>query len=144
VTSKSRPARYTLDGKRLERPDNLSSDEFRRLVAWMRSVPRKIPELAFTAGILRDFASAFDFVIRRADEQQESPMTTRKTYPSVPALLNGLGTAPLPGERVRDRHGEIRCMESAEGWVMCRRKGAMPFLIPVAEWRKLREQEPSP
>jgi hypothetical protein len=70
VTSKGKPARYTLDGRRLERPDNLSAAEFCRLVAWMRSAPRKIPELAFTAGILRDFASAFDFVIRRPDDAE--------------------------------------------------------------------------
>jgi hypothetical protein len=69
-----KPARYTLDGRRLERPDNLSADEFCRLVAWMRSAPRKIPELAFTAGILRDFASAFDFVVRRgASEEDPAP-----------------------------------------------------------------------
>jgi hypothetical protein len=73
TTKKGKPVRYTLDGKRLERPDNLSAHEFCRLVAWMRSVPRKIPQLAFTAGILRDFASAFDFVVRRADEQQDTP-----------------------------------------------------------------------
>jgi hypothetical protein len=73
MTTKAKPARYTLDGKRLERPDNLSSEEFCRLVAWMRSDPRKIPTLAFTEGILRDFASAFDFVIRRVDEQQDTP-----------------------------------------------------------------------
>jgi hypothetical protein len=74
MTSKGKPARYTLDGKRLERPDNLSAAEFLRLVAWMRSAPRKIPELAFTAGILRDFASAFDFVVRRgASEEDPAP-----------------------------------------------------------------------
>jgi hypothetical protein len=66
-------------------------------------------------------------------------MTRRKTYPTVGTLLNGLGTAPLPGERVRDQYGEIRCMEYAENWVMCRRKGAMPFVMPVAKWWKLRE-----
>jgi hypothetical protein len=73
MTSKAKPARYTLDGKRLERPDNLSADEFRRLVAWMRSAPRKIPQLAFTAGILRDFASAFDFVVRRPADKESPP-----------------------------------------------------------------------
>jgi hypothetical protein len=71
---KAKSVRYTLDGKRLERPDNLSADEFRRLVAWMRSAPRKIPELAFTDGILRDFAAAFDLVIRRDEKQQEAPL----------------------------------------------------------------------
>jgi hypothetical protein len=73
MTLKGKPARYTLDGKRLERPDNLSADEFLRLVAWMRSDPRQIPQLAFTAGILRDFASAFDFVIRRAVDKDTPP-----------------------------------------------------------------------
>jgi hypothetical protein len=68
---KAKPARYTLDGKLLERPDNLSADEFCRLVAWMRSAPRKIPTLAFTAGILRDFAAAFDLVIHRDEEQKD-------------------------------------------------------------------------
>jgi hypothetical protein len=71
-------------------------------------------------------------------------MTRRKTYPTVGTLLNGLGTAPLPGERVRDQYGEIRCMASAEGHVMCRRKVAMPFVKSVAEWRRLREQETPP
>lgn len=68
-------------------------------------------------------------------------MTDRKRYPTVPALLNGLDVPPLPGERVRDQHGEIRCMAFADGYVMCRRKGAMPFVKPVAEWWRLREQE---
>jgi hypothetical protein len=69
MTAKTgKPARYTIDGRRLERPDNLSTAEFCRLVAWMQSAPRQIPTLAFTEGILRDFAYAFDFVIRRADK----------------------------------------------------------------------------
>jgi len=56
------------------------------------------------------------------------------------------------GERRQDGVvGMLRCMIEAEGWVMARRKGCIPFVMKVAEWetiplvvaapRKKREKE---
>lgn len=49
------------------RPDLLSADEYRRLVAWMADAGRKPAGLEFTAGILRDVASAFEAAARATD-----------------------------------------------------------------------------
>lgn len=48
------------------------------------------------------------------------------------------GPDPYPGERVRDAHGEFRCMAYAEGYVMCRRPGYMVTVKDRKEWLALR------
>ena len=42
-----------------------------------------------------------------------------------------------PKEERQDRHGVIRLMAEANGWVMVRRPGAMPFTMMRKEWDKL-------
>ena len=37
------------------------------------------------------------------------------------------------GDRFTDEHGEVRVIALAEGWVMVRRKNAVPF---VAYWKE--------
>jgi hypothetical protein len=37
-------------------------------------------------------------------------------------------------ERRYDRYGEMRLMTEADGYVMMRRKGAMPFVVSRDEW----------
>jgi hypothetical protein len=49
-----------------------------------------------------------------------------------------------PGERRWDQYGEWRCMAVVEGWVMCRRKGAMPHVMTVKEWSALARIAPPP
>jgi hypothetical protein len=46
-----------------QRYDGLSSDEFHRLLAWMVTSERPPAHIAFTAGILRDCAIAFEMAI---------------------------------------------------------------------------------
>jgi hypothetical protein len=46
-------------------------------------------------------------------------------------MANKYDFVPLERE---DEYGPFRLMAVAEGYVMARRKGAMPFVVPVDEW----------
>lgn len=46
-------------------------------------------------------------------------------------------------ERRVDKHGELRWMAEAEGWVMCRRPGAAPFTMMRKEWDALPKRDAS-
>lgn len=50
----------------------------------------------------------------------------KTTYPTVPL------------ER-EDQYGTFRLMAYAEGYVMARRKGGMPFVLTVEEWNAIRK-----
>lgn len=39
-----------------------------------------------------------------------------------------------------DKTGKIRIMTSADGYCMCRRPGAIPFVMKIKEWEKLSKQ----
>jgi hypothetical protein len=41
---------------------------------------------------------------------------------------------PQPGDRISDAHGEMRCMACVDGYVMARRKGCVPFVMPEDQW----------
>lgn len=41
-------------------------------------------------------------------------------------------------EERKDRHGIIRSMAAAEGYVMVRRPGCMPFVLSGKEWARMR------
>lgn len=47
-------------------------------------------------------------------------------------------------ERRFDRYGELRLMVEAGGYVMVRRKGAMPFVISWREWAELPHESVEP
>ncbi|MCW2405016.1 hypothetical protein M2336_001645 [Sphingobium sp. B1D7B] len=47
-----------------------------------------------------------------------------------------------PYIRQRPDGAELRFMAAAEGYVMARRKGAMPTIIPVNEWNSWTELKP--
>ena len=42
--------------------------------------------------------------------------------------------APKRGDDFVDADGVIYCMGVIDGYVMCRRPGCMPFVIPIKEW----------
>jgi hypothetical protein len=47
---------------------------------------------------------------------------------------------PEPGKPRREerwREGVLRLMARADGWVMCRRPGYVPFVMPEREWDEL-------
>lgn len=44
------------------------------------------------------------------------------------------GLSPRPG---RDQHGPIRFMAAADGYVMVRRPGCVPFVLTAAAWAAL-------
>ena len=49
----------------------------------------------------------------------------------------------MPKQRWRDKHGEIRIMAIVEGYVVARRKGKMPFLVALRDFRKEFEPQDS-
>jgi len=51
--------------------------------------------------------------------------------------------AKRKGERRWNRHGELRLMAEAEGYVMVRRLGAAPFVCSRREWMAFAEQPPA-
>jgi hypothetical protein len=46
---------------------------------------------------------------------------------------------PQPGDTIRDRYGEFKCLACAEGWVMARRKGCAPAVFPMDIWHAYRD-----
>jgi hypothetical protein len=42
-----------------------------------------------------------------------------------------------PDERCSDKLGEIRLVARAEGYVMVRRRGCIPFVVSEKEWQKM-------
>lgn len=47
---------------------------------------------------------------------------------------------PKRGARRYDRHGEFRVMATSDGWVMIRRPGCAPGVMPVKDWYALSGQ----
>lgn len=45
-----------------------------------------------------------------------------------------MGEAVKRGDRTIDEHGEIRVMAVADGYVMVRRPGCLPFVLSVKEF----------
>lgn len=48
---------------------------------------------------------------------------------------------PLRGDLVYDRIGAIRCMGVAEGYVLCRRKGCLPWVMFEKDWKQMRDEQ---
>lgn len=46
---------------------------------------------------------------------------------------------PKKGDKRRDAHGIFTCMAYTDGWVMARRKGAMPVTFILRDWCALGE-----
>jgi hypothetical protein len=71
-----------------------------------------------------------------------SPLGAR-TFGDPPSeLTRRLIRKGLEPRNIRqDRTGPLRLMASAEGYVMVRRPGAMPFVIAEKDWLSLPEQE---
>lgn len=44
---------------------------------------------------------------------------------------------PERGQQKQDEHGAIRCMAYADGYVMVRRKGCVPWVMPEDKWHAL-------
>lgn len=49
---------------------------------------------------------------------------------------------PKRGDAVQDCRGKIKCMAVADGYVMCRRPRAVPFVMTVQNWSDLHFAEP--
>lgn len=45
------------------------------------------------------------------------------------------------GDRVHDVNGELRVMALADGWLLVRRPGCVPFAMYHHDWRRLAEAE---
>lgn len=51
---------------------------------------------------------------------------------------------PKLSERRYDLNGELRLMAKADGYVMVRHPGAMPFVLPLKVWDRLPTTKPEP
>lgn len=40
--------------------------------------------------------------------------------------------------------GKVRFMAAADGYVMCRRPGCIPFVVPASDWNEWPEVVPAP
>lgn len=72
------------------------------------------------------------------DPESPAKLARRQARPSVATAEAIDSLDPYPGERVRDAHGEFRCLAYAEGYVMCRRPRCVVVVKGRAEWLALR------
>ena len=47
---------------------------------------------------------------------------------------------PNPGDKTRDRHGEIICRARWKNWLMCARPNCAPFVMTAYAWTLLHEE----
>lgn len=51
---------------------------------------------------------------------------------------------PKRGDECADDSGPIRCMAVADGYVMARRPGCVPFILTVKDWTRKAAMQPVP
>jgi hypothetical protein len=66
-----------------------------------------------------------------------------KRYNLKLSFPEGSDHDPIPCERVHDGTSELRCLAYGEGYVMCRRKGCIPFIVDRKRWLEWRGRRES-
>ncbi len=48
---------------------------------------------------------------------------------------------PRPGAIISDQFGKLVCMAISDNYVMCRRPGSVPFVMPLQQWISIANAE---